>query len=381
MNHYEETRQRFNYFQIPDYDDFTPNTYRQELASLTASLGEAVTDVAGVAVLSPVLEVKVAAALVLLEICESYCTLLKRSKELGIRVVDRVVRDPMGGPSDSWMGLEEISASITQPALEMIRKLVASGIRVAEWRTLRLLERKCLPNLVFSEEIIDSLRHLPINNRSMKSMGARDERYSVFSNTREYDEASIGDADPEQTREVFNQARIQRDELDAIETFARVVAAESLDMQTLLDLSQIVADEGRHCMAGELMLAELGANPFDVPVGIIGSEIRRSMSPWNALSQICLVGETGNLRNILQSALLASSTRLPLSETLLTSIYLDERSHIAVGTHTLRTIFPGVGTKTLQEQALSATGEYLVQHNAVQRRLTSAAEVGRFIGE
>lgn len=381
MSYYEKTRQRFNYFQIPDSEHFAPNTYRQELASLTTSLGEAVTGIAGVAVLSPVLEVKVAAALVLLEICDSYCALLKRSGELGVRISDRAIRDPVGETSGSWMGLEEMSASIIQPALEMIRKIVSSGIRVAEWRTIRLLERKCIPNLVFSEEIIDSLRHLPIDTRRMKSMGARDGRYSVFRNTREYDEAPLGEAGPEQTREVFKQAWIQRDELDAIETFARVVAAELLDMQTLKDLSQIVADEGRHCMAGELMLAALGANPFDVPVGVIGSEIRRSMSPWDALSQICLVGETSNLRNILQSALLARGSPLLVCEALLTSIYLDERSHIAIGTHTLQTKFPAVATKTLQEQALSSTRDYLVQHNAVQRPPSSAAEMGRFIGE
>jgi hypothetical protein len=74
--------------------------------------------------------------------------------------------------------------------------------------------------------------------------------------------------------------RVQRDELDAIETFANVLFdLKEAPFSLLQTLARFVEDESRHAEAGQIALRELGYEPFSVPCSVIGINVRASMPP------------------------------------------------------------------------------------------------------
>ncbi|WP_330961988.1 hypothetical protein [Photobacterium sp. 53610] len=216
----------------------------------------------------------------------------------------------------------------------------------------------------------------------LAEMGARDERYTVFDNVRDYrkrDEDFDLDNSEAMLLELLGQLRTQRDELDAVETFARVVAAQQqLNNQELLELSRIVGDEARHVLTGELALANLGHDPRAIPVGVIGSLLRRELSPIDGLLQISMIGEAGNVAEILQSASLANSLGHPRIGIQLQLIHRDEIFHLKCGHKILRRIKSIPQGAGFAQVALDITNEYLVSHG--QPKL-SARQAARILGE
>ena len=193
-------------------------------------------------------------------------------------------------------------------------------------------------------------------------MGVRDERYEVFSNTRSYrcrDEDLESETRP-QTLDIIAQLRTQRDELDAIETFARVVAAEvDLTVSEILELSRIVADESRHVVIGELALESIGLEPTEIPIGTIGALLRRGVSPVEGLLQISMIGEVGNLAEIARVANVAEEECLPKIAAWLRLVHRDETHHIRYGQKLLKRLTGNERTSDLRDEALEITNRYL----------------------
>jgi hypothetical protein len=331
------------------------------LRSLAERAGEAVTQLAGAAVRSPVFEGKVAAAFACYEVAEVYRDLNQRLVELRMKPVPRHGIDPVGTDAIAWMPLPEIETRMLQPMIAELQALIGGTNRMADWPTVRTLERQCRPNLEAARSIIVALTTSGREGLSeISQMAARDNRYATFNDTRDYRrQAPAGDRD-DVLESLLAQIRTQRDELDAVETFARVLAADGhLAPAELVGLARVVVDEARHSVIGEIGLEMLGFDPFAIPVGTIGAELRRGLDPWDGLAQICLIGESGNLRDLGQSAARAhNQSHHDLAE-MLRTIHQDEFFHLAFGIQLLVQRHPHSSPAELQTRALQLTNQFL----------------------
>lgn len=378
MNNSQSDPLRFSFLEAlnlnSEFDG--PLLTNDDLVEWTNLSGLASTYLAAVAVLSPVFEVKIGISLALYEVVEIYSALAKRLQELHVKIPKRFVQDPVKSSKTKWMTPKEINEQLLQPLLNNINDMINCSNPLADWPTVRIIERVCKPSLLSAIKLINAIIQLPLNVEELAHMGARDKRYSTFNHTRDYNDEFIEKQVSSNTRDsLVAQLRTQRDELDAIETFARLFAADSqISPIMLLGLARVVADEARHSLIGEIGLEKLGLNPFDTPIGTIGAELRSSLDPWEALAQICLIGETGNLQNIDQGSVDAKYLNEQVIANLLSTIYYDERYHIEFGTQLLLERKP----KSIQSGALSLTNKFLQNRGLPSVEMSN---VGRVLGE
>lgn len=350
----------------------------KKMVNWTKLLGKAVSNLAAITVLSPIPEVKIGSALALYEVVEVYVSLLKRLDELQINTPKREVKDPVDSYNNPWLSPQEVRVQLLEPVLNEMNETLCELNRLAEWPTVRIIERNCRPSLETAIGIIQDQEEIPLNIAELAYMGARDNRFVTFNHTRDYlEETSIEKKDPT-TDLLVAQLRTQRDELDAIETFARLAAASAIPPEMLLELARVIADEARHSLIGELGLLKLGLNPFQIPIGTIGAELRGSMNPWEGLAQICLIGETGNLKNIGKGSSDAISLNNRVISESLQAVYYDERYHIAFGTKLLLEKFPHKTPKKIQEESLSLTNQFLKRRGVSS---VTMSNVGSVLGE
>jgi hypothetical protein len=127
-------------------------------------------------------------------------------------------------------------------------------------------------------------------------MGARDSRFRLFDHTRDYrrsaDWVSSGSAFEDDLMELL---RINRDEIDALETFALALfdLVEVAPIEVLSHLARLAWDEARHAAAGHALLAERGDDPYRYECSMIGIRVRGAMQGWDAWTQITVFGELG----------------------------------------------------------------------------------------
>jgi hypothetical protein len=349
------------------------------LAGLAEASGELVTRLAGTATLAPVFETKVAAAFACYEMAEAYAALALRLDELGLPVPRRQGADPVRTSSAGWSSLADIVGQRLPPVVGLARDWLARSHRLADWPTVRLLERVCLPCFDSVTTIAARLRDAGLGDADrLAAMADRDSRYRTFNDTRDYRSRPVDAGRDATLQHLVAQVRTQRDELDAIETFARLLAADGgLSPCAVLRLARVVADEARHSIIGEIGLEILDHDPFGVAVGTIGAELRRELDPWEGLAQICLIGEAGNLRDITASA--DKATQLGQDEValMLRTIYRDERLHIPFGIALLRDHY-GVTVTELQSRILAKTNRFLATRGIPPVTIATA---GRLLGE
>jgi hypothetical protein len=135
---------------------------------------------------------------------------------------------------------------------------------------------------------------------------------------------------------VADQARIQRDELDAVETFARVLSATELgptDQQILADMA---CDEARHVRIGQRLLVDLGLDPGRLSVSTGGVALRADLTPLGSMAQNVAVGEVTNLAEMRRAVGWAREAGLAGYADALTAIIRDERAHIRFGIDIVR---------------------------------------------
>lgn len=127
---------------------------------------------------------------------------------------------------------------------------------------------------------------------------ARDARFTTFSDTRDY-RRDTEDPGHEATEATVYQAdllelvRVNRDEIDAIETFALVYfdLLDEVPLEMLHDLARTAWDEVRHALLGQRLFEHMGLDPYAYPCSMIGIEVRARLGGWDALAQISLFGE------------------------------------------------------------------------------------------
>ena len=353
----------------------------KDIQIIADSLGQILTIFAGIVVLSPLLEVKVATALLLCDCAEAYSLIRVRLVELNEKPPNRPTNDPV--TARFWTPLSELERVELPALMQHVEAILKAADQLGEWSTRRLLITRILPSLHTWCEVLRRLRiQFGSTANRFAEMGVRDERYSVFDNTRDY---RLRDSDLGLTSEnpsfleLLGQLRTQRDELDAIETFARIVAAEPrLDHTEILILSKIVGDEARHVLIGELGLSDLGQDPYVIPIGVIGALLRRELSPIDALLQISAIGEAGNINEIDRSANLAESLGHVEIGKQLRLVHRDEVFHLKSGQEILERLLP---TKTRSERAyiaLDLTNKYLA---AKGLPAMSIRQVAKLLGE
>lgn len=176
---------------------------------------------------------------------------------------------------------------------------------------------------------------------------ARDDRFSTFHHTRNY---KVADAETEPEKPGFESdrlevIRVQRDELDAIETFANVLFDfDRAPFEFEMALARFIWDEARHSEMGHQSLERLGYEPFEVPCGIIGINVRSPLPPLLAFAQINTFGElnqVGHLRKVSTAAYRAGDLANGRS---IDFVHADESLHVREGRKWLRRLLEDSGT-------------------------------------
>jgi hypothetical protein len=216
---------------------------------------------------------------------------------------------------------------------------------------------------------------------------ARDPRLPTFSNTRDY----RGDAQREAAfqndfeRRRFEMYRVQRDELDAIETFANVLHdLPSPPFELVALLARLIEDEARHAEAGQQAIECLGFDPFDVPCSTIGIKVRSSMDPIKAFAQISLFGElsiVGPMRELSEEAIEKSDQE---TGRFFDFVHADELMHLRKGRAWLRSLVPDGDLEALIEETRVTACRRLAEEGVVGEDYAlslTPRQIGRLIGE
>jgi hypothetical protein len=218
---------------------------------------------------------------------------------------------------------------------------------------------------------------------------ARDDRLPVFHHTRRYGGEDLPAGRPAAdglAAQVLELFRVQRDELDAIETFANIIYDMRPAFELELFLARLVWDEARHAEMGQQHLERLGLDPFAVPCGVIGINVRSPLAPLLAFAQISIFGElhqVGTLRRIADRCDAAGDA---LSARAFDFTHADELMHLRIGRQWLRQLAcaAGMTLETLEQQALEQALRRLREENVLGENYCSAltaADLAVLIGE
>jgi hypothetical protein len=215
----------------------------------------------------------------------------------------------------------------------------------------------------------------------------RDDRFTTFTHTGDYDRADIEPRFPPNTYETYRMIflRTQRDEVDAIEAFGTFLwDIRFRDFQAEYDLARITWDEARHTEIGHRALAAAGYEPFELPNRLSPSTCRGPMEPEYAMAEINLFGEVAILKTI--SGLVDEARRRDDSMVAHIADYIraDERTHVRKGQHIIK-VMTGMKLKDLEyktrelfTECLQALGAIPDEGNA---QILTREEIERLVGE
>jgi hypothetical protein len=168
----------------------------------------------------------------------------------------------------------------------------------------------------------------------------RDDRFSTFHHTRQYSDNTEG-PDGEQLSDYFLKRleviRTQRDEMDAVETFANVLFdLERPPFELMMALARFIWDEARHSEMGQQTLQSLGYDPFAMPCGIVGINVRSSLPPLLAFAQINTFGELNQVGGLKQLSNAAFANNDMATGRSIDFVHADEMLHLREGRKWLR---------------------------------------------
>lgn len=155
----------------------------------------------------------------------------------------------------------------------------------------------------------------------------------------EYTDACSSDRRPpasEPLLAIADQARAQRDGLDAVETFARVLATTQLLADEVTAIAEMTGDGARHTRIGHRMLVDLGLDPSLLSVSTGRTERSTGLSPLGAMAHTFAGGRTADLAELHQVVGWARQCALHDHADAFAAILRDERSHLRAGYEILR---------------------------------------------
>ncbi|MEU9096818.1 hypothetical protein [Streptomyces sp. NPDC048361] len=194
------------------------------------------------------------------------------------------------------------------------------------------------------------------------TMGRRDERFATFENTRDYrGAADWHDAGSPYDNDLLELVRVNRDEIDALETFALALfdlVAEA-DLESLRHLARLTWDEARHAAIGQELLRERFGDPYAHECSMIGIRVRGQMNGWTAWTQITVFGELGiigPMRALAREAHRRGDDRIAHAFGFITS---DETMHLRDSRRLLERNHPSGGLARAADAAREEAGRIL----------------------
>jgi len=180
-------------------------------------------------------------------------------------------------------------------------------------------------------------------------------------------------------------ARTQRDEIDAIETFANVLYdLEDAPFELAEQLARFIEDEARHVEAGHAMLASLGYDPFTLPCSIIGINVRAPMPPVLAFAQINIFGELNIVSRLNVLAQQAYARGDDVVGKAFDFIHADELTHVRRGRKILRELAPTESIAEVEEKARRLAAKRLAEEGVFDEDYALALnrrQIGELVGE
>ena len=209
------------------------------------------------------------------------------------------------------------------------------------------------------------------------TMGARDPRFRLFDHTRDYRKADDWEPSGSAYRDdLIELLRINRDEIDALETFALALfdLVPSAPLDVLRHLARLAWDEARHAASGHALLAEQGQDPYRFRCSMIGIKVRGAMPGWDAWTQITLFGELGiigPMRNLVREARRQGDQR---TANAFAFICRDETLHLKESRDLLDRHHPAGGLAAAGEAARKRAGKLLADFGVLSEEQYAALD-------
>ncbi len=218
-------------------------------------------------------------------------------------------------------------------------------------------------------------------------IATRDPRFETFEHTYEYKIADKGQIKykTEYDETALNLIRSQRDELDAIETFANVLyEIHDVPFGFDYDIARIIYDETRHTELGHKAMVELGYDPFDLANRLLGIKVRTKMPPEYSLAEINLFGEANIVQEVMRHSREAYSKGDELNGKLFDYVNADERTHLTKGIKWLKYIFKTDSTQEIVQKTKEIAIKRLLELGIIDHEVAltiSHKELAKIIGE
>ncbi|MFI5202509.1 MAG: DUF455 family protein, partial [Candidatus Kapaibacterium sp.] len=221
-------------------------------------------------------------------------------------------------------------------------------------------------------------------------IATRDPRFGTFEHTYEYQIAdSMTDYAPEYETDFdklrLNLVRMQRDELDAIETFANVLyEIRDVPFGFDYDIARIIWDETRHTELGHKAMEALGHNPYDLLNRLLGIKVRTKMPAVYSLAEINLFGEANIVQECLRYAREAYDKGDDLTGRMFDFVNADERTHLAKGVHWLKYLFGTDSVQEIEQKTKKVAVDRLLELGIIGHDIAltiSHRELAKIIGE
>lgn len=362
----------------------------------------------------PQMEFKLAGAQTVFELTELAGATEERLRQLGTRHPQRV-RPPDGRQarilaSDArTFRLALIYEALLRPLLDQITSALDATDPVFDGPTHRLLrhgrhalQETCAWHAAATDSIRARLGARAVDSAleevfaaaapasmslTRPRMAARDSRMTTFGDTRNYRSApDWRDQGSSYDDSVIELARINRDEIDAVETFALALfdLVPDASIEALRHLARLVWDESRHAAVGHTLLAERGCDPYAFSCSTIGIRLRSAMDGWDAWAQITLYGELGIIGPMRELAKAAAERGDERTHAAFTYICADEVMHLRESRRLLDAEHPSGGlaevAESVRQRAAALMDEFGILPKEKYLSLT-AAEIFALIGE
>lgn len=296
----------------------------------------------------------------------------------------------------------ETNELLDRPSVTILRRFAPDFERTVAWLdSARSAYLAVAPtSYLFGEHIIEIQRAQASGGANMRTLRqtsrgpyqrtnecARDGRFALFTQSRSYSTAEPPGSTPDGKygADRLELARTQRDEIDAIETFANVLFdLGDAPFELAEQLARFVEDEARHAEAGHALLASLGYDPFALPCSIIGINVRAPMPPVLAFAQLNIFGELNIVSRLNVLAQQAYARGDDLVGKVFDFIHADELSHVRRGRKILREMSPAESLAEVEEKARRLAARRLAEEGVLGEdyALTlSRKEIGDLIGE
>ena len=209
---------------------------------------------------------------------------------------------------------------------------------------------------------------------------SRGKNKPVYLESKGYDKVDLSESIITRlTEQEVKDLWLQRDEIDAVETFLIALGAhlKENDVESIVRTTRFAWDEARHHYYGLTKLAEYGIEEESLPYNVVGIAVRSNLEPLLAQAQIHLFGEVGIINRIKE----IKNSDSTISEDF-KWIYTDENMHVNEGVALLKA--KGINGKSVRKQISQKCKKALIKLDIFDEEYISALDdkqINILIGE